>query len=221
MQINKCIIKRDIQDQEIFSIINIEDGRRIEKINEIIKNKEKISGDLLRITDYISVDKETLEKIVSAIKDKYGIIGLKLSISIAFLTLGLGLEKREKYMKEVGEEWEKIKESIGLIPFEKYYDYEYRSYDINISTLKKLGEKSSIINLNKNDFIHLQVWIISVLLSGLKERGIKFRLIKEGTELTGIRIESRKKDIQDIFRTLESEYGKIVKLYSGWFIFND
>ena len=218
MQINKCLIKRDIQDQEVLSLISLRDEERVEKINKIMK--KRVDGDLIRITDYISIDDDVLKKIVNAVKEKYGIIGLKASISLLFLIFGSSLEKREKYMKEVGDEWEKIKKVINAIPFDKYYDYEHRVYDVNISTLKKIDENNKILNLSKNDFIHLQVWILSVFLSELKERGIKFRAVKEGTELTGIRIESMYKDVEDILKSLEKEYGKIIKIYSGWFIFN-
>jgi len=221
MQISKCLIKRDIQDQEIFAVLNLDDKGRNNKLKSLIENARTINGDLLRLSDYIRIEEELLSEVVNLIKKKYNIIGLKSSISLVFLLFGTGLEKRDKYMKEVGEEWEKVKNTIGLFPYEKYFDYEYNAYEYNINTLKKLEGNSEILELPKNDFVHLQTWITAILLSEFKERGIKFKAVKEGTELTGIKVESRYKDVEDILERLENTYGKIIKLYTGWFIFNE
>jgi len=108
MQINKNLLKKDVEDLKIRGLI--------------AENKiESINGDWIRITDYFSFDETLITKIISKYKETYK--SLVPSISLVLLIYGLGLDKREKYMKEE-KDWEFVKRSLGKFPFEEYYDYE-------------------------------------------------------------------------------------------------
>ena len=117
-------------------------------------------------------------------------------------------------------DWELVKKGIGAISYDKYYDYENRTYEINIKTLKRINDDNNYMRLCKNDFIHLQIWVLAYIIGNLKDRKIEIREIKEGSNLVDIRIKAKLKDVEDILIESEKKYRNIVKLLAGWFIYD-
>jgi len=153
MQINKNLLKKDVEDLKIRGLI--------------AENKiENINGDWIRITDYFSFDETIITTIVSKYKETY--CSLAPSISLVLLIYGLNLDKREKYMKEE-KDWEFVKRSLGKFPFEEYYDYEKKIYSINIKTLNMMRNEK-YTKLTENDFLHLQTWVLAIYLGKLEEK---------------------------------------------------
>ena len=203
MQIRKNLLKKDVEDLKIKELI---EENKIENIN----------GDWIRITDYFSFNESTISLLASKYKENYGT--LAPTISLAFLIYGLGLEKREKYMKEE-KDWEYVKKVIGKFPFEEYYDYEKRIYPLNIKTLKIMG-KDKYIKLTENDFIHLQTWVLAVYLGRLEERNIRFTPLRDNGILVSLSIKGNKKDIEQVNEEMRKTYEIIFDLNVGWFMYS-
>jgi len=203
VQINKNLLKKDVEDLKIRDLIT--------------ENKiENINGDWIRITDYFSFDETLITKIISKYKGTYG--SLAPSISLVLLIYGLGLDKREKYMKEE-KDWEFVKRSLSKFPFEEYYDYEKKIYSINIKTLNMMrNEKYK--RLTENDFLHLQTWILAVYLGKLEEKKVHFTPLRDNGVLVSLSIKGNKKDIEEIEEEIRKTYGVIFDLNVGWFIYS-
>ncbi|QIW23746.1 hypothetical protein EWF20_05960 [Sulfolobus sp. S-194] len=202
MQINKSLLKRDVENIEIRKLI---EERKIDDID----------GDWIRITDYFSFDKEVIYMLVNKYKRNYG--SLAPTISLALLLYGVGLEKRETYMKEE-KDWEYVKKMISRFPFEEYYDYENRMYEINVKTLKLLNQ-SHYLRLKRNDFTHLQVWVLAVYLAKLEESGCTFHPVRENGVLVGLSINGNKENIQRVEEEIRKDYGVLFDLNAGWFLY--
>ena len=203
MQINQNLLKKDVEDLKIRDLIT---ENRIENIN----------GDWIRITDYFSFDERIITKIVSKYKEIYG--SLAPTISLVLLIYGLGLDKREKYMKDE-KDWEFVKRSIGKFPFEEYYDYEKKIYSINIKTLNAI-RNNEYTELTENDFLHLQTWILAVYLGKLEEKKIRFTPLRDNGILVSLSIRGNRKDIEQIEEEIRKTYGIMFDLNVGWFIYS-
>jgi len=217
MQVSKALIKKDVVIDDVFKILNLKDCERELKLLELSKSIK--SGDLIRISDYINVSTETIIKIIKDLTITYGEIMVPASISLALLIYGLNFNKRDEYMR-TNKDWELVKKGIGAISYDKYYDYENRTYEINIKTLKRINDDNNYMRLCKNDFIHLQIWVLAYIIGYLKDRKIEIREIREGSNLVGIRIKAKLKDVEDILIESEKKYRNIVKLLAGWFIYD-
>jgi len=203
VQINKNLLKKDVEDLKIRDLIT--------------ENKiESINGDWIRITDYFSFDETIITKIISKYKETYD--SLAPSISLVLLIYGLGLDKREKYMKEE-KDWEFVKRSLSKFPFEEYYDYERKIYSINIKTLNMMRNEK-YTKLTENDFLHLQAWILAVYLGKLEEKKIHFTPLRDNGVLVSLSIKGNKKDIEEIEEETRKTYGVIFDLNVGWFIYS-
>lgn len=202
MQINKSLLKRDVENLEIRKLI---EERKIDNID----------GDWIRITDYFSFDKEVIYMLVNKYKRNYG--SLAPTISLALLLYGIGLEKRETYMKEE-KDWEYVKKMISRFPFDEYYDYENRIYDINVKTLKLLNQ-THYLRLKRNDFIHLQTWVLAVYLAKLEENGCTFHPVRENGILVGLSIDGNKENIKRVEEEIKKDYGVLFDLNAGWFLY--
>ncbi|WP_390531802.1 hypothetical protein [Sulfurisphaera ohwakuensis] len=202
MQINKSLLKRDVENLEIRKLI---EERKIDNID----------GDWIRITDYFSFDKEVIYMLVNKYKRNYG--SLASTISLALLLYGVGLEKRETYMKEE-KDWEYVKKMISRFPFDEYYDYENRIYDINVKTLKLLNQ-THYLRLRRNDFIHLQTWVLAVYLAKLEENGCNFHPVRENGILVGLSVSGNKENIRKVEEEIKKDYGVLFDLNAGWFLY--
>ncbi|BFH73062.1 hypothetical protein SJAV_10060 [Sulfurisphaera javensis] len=203
MQINKSLLKRDVERIEIRDLI------KDKKINDI-------DGDWIRITDYFSFNKDTILLLASEYKKKYG--SLAPTISLALLIYGLGLDKREEYMNDESD-WEYVKNAIGKFPFEEYYDYENRMYDIHIKTLKTL-HKYEFLKYSRNDFVHLQTWILATYLAMLEENHCTITPVRENRVLVSLSIKGNKKDIENVEEQIRKRYGVLFDLNVGWFTYS-
>jgi hypothetical protein len=217
MQVSKALIKKDVIIDDVFKILNLKDCERELKLLELSKSIK--SGDLIRISDYINVSTETIIKIIKDLTITYGEIMVPASMSLALLIYGLNFNKRDEYMR-TNKDWELVKKGISAISYDKYYDYENRTYEINIKTLKRINDDNNYMRLCKNDFIHLQIWVLAYIIGNLKDRKIEIREIREGSNLVGIRIKAKLKDVEDILIESEKKYRNIVKLLAGWFIYD-
>ncbi|BAB65913.1 hypothetical protein STK_08980 [Sulfurisphaera tokodaii str. 7] len=202
MQINKSLLKRDVENLEIRKLI---EERKIDNID----------GDWIRITDYFSFDKEIIYTLVNKYKRNYG--SLAPTISLALLLYGVGLEKRETYMKEE-KDWEYVKRMIGRFPFDEYYDYENRVYEINVKTLKLLNQ-THYLRLRRNDFTHLQAWVLAVYLAKLEENGCSFHPVRENGILVGLSVSGNKENIRKVEEEIKKDYGVLFDLNAGWFLY--
>lgn len=203
MQISKSLLKRDVEKIEIKEII---EKRKFDNIN----------GDWIRLTDYFSYDNTIVSELALRYKKMFG--SLAPSISLGFLMYGLGLERREQYMNQE-KNWDLVKKVIGKFPFDEYYDYENRTYDIHIKTLKTL-HKTEYLNLSRNDFVHLETWIIAVYLAKIEELKYSYSPIRENRVLVSLSIRGNKRDVENVEEELRKDYGILFDLNAGWFIYS-